>query len=102
MTLVHILGDGSSLPKLSYDWPIIMLTEGEVFFGNFNAEKFRRNEFYIDAPDNYDELNEEIQQYVKQNCGIFKFKKHPVYLLCPKYISKKMKWLLRDEQQNYK
>jgi hypothetical protein len=92
MILIHLLGDGTTLPKLTKELPIILLQQGHIFFGCFNKEKYCRNQFYLDEPLNMQELKTEIVYYVETECASLLHKKHSVHLLCPKIIAQKMLW----------
>lgn len=92
MTIVYILGDGTSVPHLSEKFTIILIQNRAVFFGKFNRSKYMQNEVYLDMPLNHDDLKEDVVNYVFTECGMMMDKKHPVHILCPKNIAQKMKW----------
>jgi hypothetical protein len=91
MTLVHILGDGSTIPELRKSHAIIVIYKGKIAFGSFNKEKYLySNEEYVDVPTNMAELSAEILAYINNECAAIWEKKHAVHILCPRSISKKM------------
>lgn len=96
MTLVTVLGDGTTLPKLNNSLPIILLFKGAVSFGYFNDKKYRANVDYIDPPENQDLILEEIINYVYNDCMIMLHKRHPVHILCPFSIAKKMRLIAEN------
>lgn len=92
MTLITILGDGTTLPKLGTNYPLILIRDGSIFFGCLSPEKFRKGEFYLTEPENHHDLKEQVFSYVLEECYDMMFKKHPVHILCPRHLSVKMKW----------
>ncbi len=92
MTLVTVLGDGSTIPHLNKNLPIILLHRGEISFGIYNEIEFRRGGIYIDKPSNYNNIFCEVHNYVNNECLAMIEKKHPIHILCPRNIAIKMKW----------
>lgn len=99
MTLVHMMGDGSTVPVLKKQNAVILIDRGEIYFGSFNGSKYVEGVKYIDEPANRKELESEIVDYVNNECTLMLNKLHPVLVLCPQSIAKRM--VFEDKKIQY-
>lgn len=90
MTIVKIFGDGTTIPQLTAQMPIISINNGFIDFGCFLLDSYKKNNDFLLKPLNYTEIEKDVKQYIEQECAFLLQKRHPVYLLCPVFLSKRM------------
>lgn len=90
--LIRVLGDGTTIPGLQHKQPVILISNGSVRFGKYNRTKFVNNLFYLEEPENSAELANDIEAFINEACPSMKIKKHPVHLLCPVELARRMQW----------